>query len=216
MPALVAFHESRFPTKITLGATGGPERVTEIVALGQGHEARNARFADSRRRYDAGTGLRTLEDLQAVVRFFEERRGRLHGFRYRDPLDYRSSAVGQATSALDQSLGTGDGLTAAFQLVKTYGAGSTAYRRVIAKPVSGTVKVAVAGVTRTIGPQVTVNTATGLLTFKDGFIPAPGQAVTAGFDFDVPVRFDTDRLTIDLSHFEAGHIPSIPLVEIRP
>lgn len=216
MPALVAFHETRFPLHVALGATGGPERLTEIVALGQGHEVRNARFADSRRRYDAGTGIRTLEDLQEVVAFFEQRRGRLHGFRYRDPLDHRSSLPGQPTTALDQSLGFGDGGTGTFQLVKTYGAGSTAYRRVISKPVANTVKVAVAGVVKTVGTHVTVHSTTGLLVFASGHIPAAGQAVTAGFEFDVPVRFDTDRLSIDLSHFAAGHIPSIPLVEIRP
>jgi uncharacterized protein (TIGR02217 family) len=216
MPALVAFHETRFPTKIALGATGGPERVTEIIALGQGHEVRNARFADSRRRYDAGTGIRTIEDLQEVVRFFEERRGRLHGFRYRDPLDYRSGGHATAITAFDQLLGSGDGEVGSFDLVKTYGVGSVAYRRRIAKPVPGTVRVAVGDAEKTIGTHVTVDTTTGTLTFAPGHVPPAGAPVTAGFAFDVPVRFDTDRLMIDLSHFAAGHIPSIPLVEIRP
>lgn len=216
MPALTAFHEARFPVHVALGATGGPERVTEIVALGQGHEVRNARFADSRRRYDAGTGIRTLVDLQRVVAFFEERRGRLHGFRYRDPLDFRSSLPGKDVSPLDQALGLGDGTVRTFQLVKIYGAGSTAYRRTIAKPVAGTVKVAVGGVEKTVRTHFNVDPTTGVITFVANQTPAVGQAISAGFEFDVPVRFDTDRLDIDLSHFAAGHIPSIPLVEVRP
>ena len=215
MPALNAFHDVLFPVKVALGATGGPERVTEIVTLGQGHEVRNARYADSRRRFDAGTGIRTLQDLQEVVAFFEERRGRLHGFRYRDPLDSRSSMPGQPITALDQPLGVGDGVVFSYQLAKSYGAGAHAYRRVITKPVHTTIRVAVAGVEKTILTHFIPNPLTGTITFAPGHIPSFGQAVTAGFEFDVPVRFDTDRLDIDLSHFAAGHIPSIPLVEIR-
>ena len=106
---------------------------------------RNARWADSRRRYDAGYGVKTLEALQAVVAFFEERRGQLYGFRWRDRLDHSSAAPGAPVSPLDQGIGTGDGATAAFQLVKTYGAGFAPYAREIAKPVAGSVRVAVAG-----------------------------------------------------------------------
>jgi uncharacterized protein (TIGR02217 family) len=40
--------------------------------------------------------------------------------------------------------------------------------------------------------------------------------VTAGFHFDVPARFDSDFLEVDLAAFAAGEIPSIPIVEIRP
>src|SRR5262245_64460923 len=116
MPALIPFHEIRFPTAIAFGARGGPERRTEIVTLGSGHEERNARWADSRRRYNAGYGVRSLDDLHAVVAFFEERRGRLYGFRWRDRIDFKSSAPGAAVTPLDQALGVGNGVTAAFQL----------------------------------------------------------------------------------------------------
>src|SRR5437868_13090431 len=114
------FHEILFPLDIALKSAGGPERKTEIVALGSGAEARNARWAHSRRRYDAGYGVKTLASLQAVVEFFEERRGQLHGFRWRDRLDHSSAAApGVPASALDQGIGTGDGATSAFQLVKS-------------------------------------------------------------------------------------------------
>jgi uncharacterized protein (TIGR02217 family) len=205
------FHEVLFPTDVARGARGGPRRSTEIVTLASGREHRNARWADSRRRYDAGLGIRTLDALHAVLSFFEERRGRLIGFRFRDRADDRSCAPSQDPAPTDQPLGTGDGTQTVFALAKTYG-GTNPYRRVIEKPVTGSVRVAVAGVEAVSG--VTIDAARGLVTFA---VPPPaGAVVTAGFRFDVPVRFDTDSLEIDLSAFAAGEVPSCPLVEIMP
>src|SRR5437764_12025657 len=115
------FHEARFPLDISLRGSGGPERKTDIVTLGSGREQRNARWAHSRRRYDAGYGVKTLAALSSVVAFFEERRGRLHGFRWRDRLDHSSAAPEAAITPLDQAIGTGHGTQTTFQLVKTYG-----------------------------------------------------------------------------------------------
>jgi uncharacterized protein (TIGR02217 family) len=213
---MTPFHETRFPLDTAIRARGGPERRTEIVTLGSGREERNARWAHARRRYDAGSGVKSLAQLSAVIAFFEERRGRLCGFRFRDRLDFRSSAAGWATTATDQAIGTGTGTLASFQLTKTYGAVFSPYVRDIRKPVAGSVKIAVAGVAKLAGTDFTVDHATGLVTFLPGKIPAAGAAVTAGYEFDVPVRFDTDRLDIDLASFEAGEVPSIPLIEIVP
>ena len=211
----MSFHEILFPLDIALKSAGGPERKTEIVALGSGAEERNARWAHSRRRYDAGYGVKTFEALSAVVAFFEERRGRLYGFRWRDRLDNSSAAPGSAVTPLDQAIGTGDGATATFQLVKTYGSAYAPYGRPIAKPVSGSVRVAVNGTEQTAGTAFTVDTTTGIVTFLSGHVPASSAAITAGFLFDVPVRFDSDYLEVDLSAFAAGSVPRIPLVEIR-
>ncbi len=205
-----AFHEVTFPLDVALGASGGPERRTDVVLLGSGREERNARWAHSRRRYDAGYGVKSLAGLQAVVAFFEERRGRLHGFRFRDRLDHASCRPDAAPSPTDQPIGTGDGETSAFALAKTYGLGPGAYVRPIAKPVAGSVRVAVAGV-ETVA--FTLDATSGTVTLASP--PPDGAAVTAGFLFDVPVRFDTDRLDVNLTSFAAGEIPSIPLVEIR-
>jgi uncharacterized protein (TIGR02217 family) len=210
-----AFHEVLFPLDIALKSAGGPERKTEIVVTGSGREERNARWAHSRRRYDAGYGVKTFEALSAVVAFFEERRGRLHGFRWRDRLDHSSAATG-AVSPLDQVIGTGDGTTTDFQLAKSYGGVYAPYQRPVAKPVPASVRVAVAGIEVAEGTAFTCDTTTGLVTFLPGHIPAAEEAVTAGFLFDVPVRFDTDYLEVDLSAFAAGAIPKIPLVEIKP
>ena len=213
MPA--AFHEVRFPLDISLGSLGGPERRTEIVTLSTGHEERNARWADSRRRYNAGYGVKSLADLHAVLAFFEERRGRLYGYRWKDRADDRSCAPGRAPGPLDQAIGTGDGATASFVLAKTYGATFAPWRRTIAKPVAGTVRVAVDGAEKVEGVDFTVDTTSGAVTFAPAALPPSGTAITAGFEFDVPVRFDTDFLEIDHDAFAAGAIPSIPLVEIR-
>lgn len=212
---MAAFHEVLFPLDVALGSAGGPERRTEIVTLGSGREERNARWAHSRRRYDAGYGIKTLAALQEVVAFFEERRGRLHGFRWRDRLDYSSASPGAAPAPLDQVIGIGDGARTIFALTKTYGGLHAPYTRPIAKPVAGTVVVAVAGIAQE-ADAFSCDPATGLVTFAPDHVPPDGAAVTAGFLFDVPVRFDTDYLEIDLTAFAAGQIPRIPLIEIRP
>jgi uncharacterized protein (TIGR02217 family) len=204
------FHEIRFPTAIAFHSTGGPERKTEIVTLGSGYEERNGVWIDSRRRYDVGYGIKTLDDIHAVIAFFEARAGRLYGFRFKDFADFKSSEPAGAVTPLDQPLGTGNGSTRSFALKKTYASGPASWTRAIAKPVAGTLRAAVGGVETT---AFTLDTATGVVTFATA--PASGAAITAGFEFDVPVRFDTDTLSINLAGFRAGEIPSIPLIEIR-
>jgi uncharacterized protein (TIGR02217 family) len=209
----MAFHEIRFPLEIAFGASGGPERRTEIVTLGSGREERNSPWALSRRRYNAGMGIRKLDDIHALIAFFEARHGRLHGFRWHDRADWKSAAPSAAVSALDQALGQGDGERTSFQLVKTYASGGASYTREIAKPVAGSVRIAVAGTPAAEGEDFAADHTTGLVTFFTA--PAPEAAVTAGFEFDVPVRFDTDFLDINLAAFEAGSVPDIPVIEIR-
>ncbi|MCD2181000.1 DUF2460 domain-containing protein [Rhizobium sp. GN54] len=209
------FHEVRFPLRIALGTSGGPVRRTDIVSLSNGRENRNRRWHDARRHYDAGSGVRSVDDLYAVLSFFEARAGQLHGFRFRDPLDFKSCGPNELPQAGDQRIGTGDGATLTFQLVKTYRDAGGSTQRTIAKPVDGSVAVAVVGTPVAAGDW-SADPATGIVTFLPGAVPGPGAAVTAGYEFDVPVRFDTDRIDTDLAQFNAGRIPTIPLVEIRP
>jgi uncharacterized protein (TIGR02217 family) len=212
----MSFHEVRFPTDISRQSQGGPERRTDIVVLGSGHEERNTRWADSRRSYNAGYGVKSLDDLHKVIVFFEECRGRLHGFRWRDPSDWKSCSSELAPSALDQQIGVGDDATRTFQLVKTYGGAFAPWRRAITKPVVGSVVVAVDGVSKSEGADFDADAATGVVMFTIPATPASGAIITAGFLFDVPVRFDTDRLEVNLQGFRHGAIPNIPLIEIRP
>jgi uncharacterized protein (TIGR02217 family) len=180
------FHEVRFPTTISRASQGGPERRTDVVTLGSGFEERNSRWADSRRSYNAGYGVTSIDELHSVIAFFEERRGRLTAFRWRDHADWKSCAPSLAPTALDQVIGSGTGTSPRFQLTKTYGSTFAPWNRIIAKPVVNTVLIAVAGITQ---PSTTfaVDTTLGLITFLPGHIPTAGQVVTAGFEFDVPL-----------------------------
>lgn len=207
----MSFDNLRFPVSVSRGLAGGPERRTDVVMTASGREERNARWANSRRRYNAGYGVKSLDDIHAVISFFEERRGRLYAFRFKDHADFKSCVPTAVVSATDQAIGTGDGATASFQLVKRYGT-VRPWTRVITAPVAGTVIVAVNGVAET---HFTVDDTTGLVTFAAGHIPASGAPITAGFEFDVPVRFDADELKINLAHVAAGDIPEIPLVEVK-
>jgi uncharacterized protein (TIGR02217 family) len=207
----MAFHEVRFPDNISRGARGGPERRTQIVEMASGDEERNGSWADSRRRYDVSYGIRKADDLAAVTAFFEARRGRLYGFRWKDWADYKSGLPSAIITAVDQPIGTGTGAATTFQLVKRYTRSAQSWTRTITKPVAGTVALALNGVAQITG--WTINTSTGVVTFATA--PAPGIAITAGFEFDVPVRFDTDTLDVTLDFERLGSITSIPLIEVR-
>lgn len=204
------FHEVRFPAALSFGSSGGPERRTEIVTLSNGFEERNSPWAHSRRRFDAGLGMRSTDDLAAVIAFFEARHGQLHGFRWKDWTDYKSCWPSETPSALDQRLGLGDGEKDEFALRKQYASGAQSYFRPIVKPVPGSVTVADAG---RIRDDVVVDHESGRVRFQTP--PAKGAIVSAGYEFDVPVRFGTDRISASLSSFAAGEIPSIPILEIR-
>lgn len=209
----MAFHEIRFPANLSFGSVGGPERRTEIVALSNGHEERRTPWAHSRRHYDAGLGLRSLDDVAALIAFFEARGGQLHGFRWKDWADFKSGAPSAATHFQDQIIGTGDGRTTAFQLGKRYRSGPASYARPVVKPVKGAVLIGIGSDEVFEGPDFTVDTATGVVTFSAP--PGQGAVVTAGFEFDVPVRFDTDRIAVSVSSFQAGDMPRVPVIEVR-
>ncbi len=209
----MAFHDIRFPANLSFGSLGGPERRTEIVTLANGHEERNTPWAQARRRYDAGLGLRSLDDVEILIGFFEARQGMLHGFRWKDWADFKTCRATREVGALDQSLGYGDGDTRVFQLAKTYRSGEWATTRVIAKPVAGTLRVAVGGTEVGEAVQWSVDLATGLITFDAP--PGVGAEVTMGCEFDVPVRFDTDLIQVSVASFRAGDVPKVPVIEVR-
>lgn len=208
----MSFHEVRLPARLAFGSTGGVERRTEIVTLGSGFERRSTPWAQGRRRYLIGANLRSLDDMAALTGFFEARRGRLYGFRFRDFADFKSCAPGRAISATDQVLGQGDGVRTVFALLKRYGDDETGPDRWIAKPVEGAVRPAVGGIEQPAG-TFAVDHATGLVTLDEP--PDPGEVVTAGFEFDTPVRFDTDRIEVTLESFDTGRMAAAPLIEVR-
>ena len=211
----MSFHEVSFPLRLALGATGGPMRRTDIVNLSNGRENRNQRWRNARRRYEVGSAIKTLDDLYTVLEFCEARRGQLYGFRFRDPLDYRSGKPSEPITATDVELGLGSGEEAEFQLIKYYGDAESRFRRVIEKPRENSVLVAVDG-TLADSETYTLDETKGVIRFTEGHIPDNGAVVTAGFEFDVPVRFDVAQIEINLSHFQAGQVPHVALVEILP
>ncbi|WP_299854878.1 DUF2460 domain-containing protein [uncultured Roseobacter sp.] len=207
------FHEVRFPATLSFGSVGGPERRTDVVTISNGYEERNAPWAHSRRRYDAGMGMRSLDDIETLIAFFEARFGQLFAFRWKDWSDYRSSKPSQDITAFDQTLGAGDGVQTTFSMIKTYQSGTYEYVRPISKPVSETIQVGVAGVALQETVDYTVDLTSGEITFVQA--PGVGEPVTAGFEFDVPVRFDTDRIQTSIASFKAGEVPNVPIVEVR-
>ena len=206
------FHEVRFPLALAYGSRGGPERRTEIVTLGSGDEERNGLWRHSRRSYNAGQALRTGADIALFLDFFEERRGQLYGFRWRDTFDHGTAPFGTEPSPQDQVLGAGNGTAKVFPLVKRYGATFAPYDRPIRKPVAGSLRVALNGA-ELPSAAFTLDATTGLVTFASP--PPAGATITAGFMFDVPVRFATDKVEIDFHAVKAGIVPDIPIVELR-
>lgn len=202
----MAFHEVSLPARLAFGSTGGVERRTEVVTLASGFERRSTPWAQGRRRYLIGANLRSLDDMATLTAFFEARRGRLYGFRFRDFADWKSCAPGASIAPTDQVVGIGDGARTAFQLVKHYGD----LARPISKPAAGSVRVAMAGVETT---AFVLDATTGVVTMA--VAPGSGDVVTAGFAFDTPVRFDADRIETTLESFEAGRMAAVPLIEVR-
>ena len=208
--AMIAFDDISYPLALGRDATVTPEFSTSIAVTASGFERRNSLWSDARLRFDIGPGIRSEEELGALIAFFRARRGAARGFRLRDPSDFSSNGMTGAPGAGDQVIGTGDGVTASFPLIKHYGAGADAQQRRITRPVAGTVRISLNGAPAaggwTLGPL-------GIVTFATP--PAAGAVIRAGFLFDVPVRFADDRLEISGAAFAAGEAPSVPVVEIR-
>jgi uncharacterized protein (TIGR02217 family) len=209
----MTFHDVRFPTSLSFGALGGPERRTEIVTLANGFEERNTPWAHGRRRYDAGMGLRSLDDVAVLIAFFEARQGQLIGFRWKDWADFQSCKPSQTVDAADQLIAIGNAQTTQFQLVKSYRSGTAEYTRPIMKPVAGSVRVTLGGDPVRQDVDYVLDDATGTLTFPTP--PDAGAEVRAGFEFDVPVRFDTDAIITSMANFQAGEVPDVPVLELR-
>ena len=205
-----AFDDVAFPLAIGREASLSPAFSTQIVESPSGHERRSCDWADARLSFDAGPGVRSEADIAALIAFFRARRGAARGFRFTDPFDDRSCAVGTVPGPLDQRLGLGDGVRSEFPLQRFYGSGEEAQVRRITRPVTGTIRVAVDGIELTEGWS---HAGMGIIAFDAA--PAEGAVLTAGFRFDVPVRFAEDRLDINRATFAAGEAPSVPLVEIR-
>lgn len=200
-----AFADVTFPLAIGRDANVVATTSTAIVAGSGGREQRNVEWAEARLMFDAGPGIRSEDELATLIAFFRARRGPGQAFRFRDPLDDSSGRGTDDPTPFDQLVGTGDGAATRFPLVKLYGD----VARRITRPVAGTVRVAVAGAeTSAFSPAPL-----GIVVLDTA--PPAGARVTAGFRFDVPVRFAEDRLEVSRATFRAGEAASVPLIEVR-
>ena len=208
----MAFDEVQFPVNISAGASGGPVFKTDVIVVNDGYERRNQNWSQGRVSYDASYGIRSMVDISTVLKFFRARQGMVRGFRFRDPLDYTSASNGVAAySATDQLIGIGDSITTQFQLVKNYTSGGITQQRIIKKPVTNKISVAVDGVTKIITTDYTIDYTTGIITFVTA--PAAALEVRAGYEFDIPARFDADNLDVKLAYVANGQF-SVPIKEI--
>lgn len=204
---VIAFDDVPFPIEIGAEASVAPSFSTNVVTSASGNEFRNVNWQQARLSFDAGPGIRSDADMETLIAFFRARRGAAVGFRFRDPYDFSSNGMTADPTPTDQDIGTGDGATSSFALSKTYSGGE---QRRITRPVAGSVRVALNGIEQASGWMLG---ALGTIEFDTA--PSPGAAVTAGFLFDVPVRFGQDRLEVNRATFRAGEAPSVPLIEVR-
>ena len=208
---MISFHNVNFPFSLAFGASGGLSREVDITQLASGAEHRNTPHRRSRRKYNTGAGIKTIDELYDLIMFFEARFGQLHSFRFRDPLEFKSCKPSEDLSVTDQIIGTGDGQAVSFQLIKSYSDEYASYERIITKPVFGSMKIAINGA-EVLPSNYTVNILTGEVVFNTP--PLAESIISAGFEFDVPVRFDIDTLDISLEAFGAGQAVNIPLIEV--
>lgn len=204
---VIPFDDISFPIEIGAEASVSPAFSTNVVTSASGAEYRNVNWQQGRLRFDAGPGVRGDQEVETLLAFFRARRGAAIGFRFRDPFDFSSNGMSGTPSALDQQIGVGNGSSARFTLKKTYDDGE---ERRITRPVAGTVRVAVDGAEQASGWTLE---ALGEIVFAAP--PAGGATVTAGFEFDVPVRFADDQLEVNRATFRAGEAPSVPLIEVK-
>lgn len=200
------FHEVQFPPDISYGATFGPEFSTDVVKNYGGGEHRNQNWAMPLYKGTVSHGVKTKEQIKTLITFMLARRGKAFGFRFKDWADYQAHA---------QVLGVGNGTTRSYQLMKYYTdeAGYT-FERVIKKPVADTVVVYADGVIVTTGYNV--DYINGMMHFETppGTSKKPVQ-LTCDFEFDVPVRFDTDNMQINIENFNVYNWDAITIVELR-
>ena len=202
---MIPFDDVAYPLTLGGDAAACPEFSTSVAVTASGHEYRNALWSDARMRYDVGPGIRSEAELGTLIAFFRARYGPARGFRLRDPFDFSSAAMTGTPSASDQRIGTGDGMASRFRLVKNYG---EQHRR-ITRPQPGSIRIAVGGVETAAWRYE----AGGWIVFDSA--PPAGAPITAGYLFDVPVRFAEDRLDVSGVSFAAGEAPSVALIEIR-
>lgn len=201
------FLETQFPTSISYGARGGACFSTDITTSFSGYEQRNINWNRSRAKYNISLSNKTKEEIKEVINFFYNVYGKAIGFRFKDWLDYKSDP--------NELIANCNGTQRIFPLIKTYSIFNTnkTYTKLITKPVKTTVQLYLDNLEQFEDETYTLDYTTGLITFDT--IPSSGSILTANFEFDIPVRFDTDELIISSDDLNCNSWSSINLVELR-
>lgn len=208
----------RFSSRISYGSAGGPGFNTTVFEGHGGVEQRGQNWATTKGKWNVAQGVRDNSDFAAIRALFMAVRGKAIGFRFKDWGDYQLVAA-VCTPA------TANGTNPTFKLQKTYTSGSLSYVRRIFKPTydadrtDGTDAFAIFdnGISIPLGAgasQVSLDFATGIMTFGASVIPAAGHVITATGEFDLPVRFDTDFLEANQEDFDQQTWSNIPLIEL--
>lgn len=197
------FIEQRFPTDISYGSTGGPEYNTEVLTTITGCEHRMPKWHNPKMRFNVSPGIKNQRQMQEILRFFRACKGRQIGFRYKDWSDFK--AHNEPVKVVDRYT---------LQLIKLYNLNTKAAdQRIITKPVENTVKIYISG-QKLEQTDFSVDYTTGIITLKQE-ITAENPQVTADFEFDIPVRFDTDYLPVTIENYNFFSLPEIPIIEMK-
>jgi len=196
----MSFLEIRFPDSISFNSSTILEFNTTIITSKNGKEYRNVNWNNNKMKFNIVNGIKTKSELNEVIKFFRNVKGKAYGFRFKDWTDF---------SATNQQIGIGNGETKEFQLIKTYTINGNTYTRKIKKPVISTIKVFLDGVETN---DFSIDLTNGLITFE--VAPSDTTIITANFEFDVPVRFNNDLLEVSLNSLSSGKINNLELIEI--
>lgn len=215
----MTFYNVVVPGSVSQGTEAAPVSLVDIARGPNGNEQRKSKRSRRLRRFNIAKNIRTVNDVYDILSLFEVMNGPEHSFACKNLIDYKSGKPADAVTALDAAIGTGNGSNLTFQLKKQFKVTKVdntvlAVDRTIYLPVPGTVLIAVNGVLKTEAVDYVVNYETGAITFIAGHAPGNGLAVTAGFEFNEKVRFDTNDLSQVMEFFRVGSVPSIPLIEV--
>lgn len=200
----MAFHDVRLNVDLERGARGGPGFLTTVIGYGTGFEQRNQGWSFARGTWDASYGVQDKDDYTLLIDFFVARNGRLHSFRFKDWSDFEAITP--------QAFGLGDGVEVDFQLVKNYTDVGGGYVRRITRQIDSTLQVFLDGVLQTLTTDYTIG-ALGVITMV--VAPAVAEVLTWTGEFDLPVRFDIDKLDLEVDWYNAAALPDIIIIELR-
>lgn len=198
------FLEKRFPIDISYGSSGGPEYYTDVLSTTNGCEIRSSKIYTPKMKFNISTGIKNRQQMNDIIHFFRCCKGRKMGFRYKDWGDFYGQ--NEKVKVIDQHT---------IQLIKTYNLDHDIIEeRIITKPVQNTVIIQI---NNQVIPttQLNINYITGRITLLNQIINDSNSKITADFEFDVPVRFDTDYLPVTRENYNFYSLPNIELVEVK-